>query len=47
MVLVLLLVGFVAVILTRVLRKDLARYNLDEEPTSGCSGDDSDQGDNG
>ncbi|XP_024608971.1 transmembrane 9 superfamily member 1 isoform X3 [Neophocaena asiaeorientalis asiaeorientalis] len=47
MVLVFLLVGFVAVILMRVLRKDLARYNLDEEPTSGGSGDDFDQGDNG
>ncbi|TKC52955.1 hypothetical protein EI555_009359, partial [Monodon monoceros] len=47
MVLVLLLVGFVAVILMHVLRKDLARYNLDEEPTSGGSGDDFDQGDNG
>eukprot|EP00070_Physeter_catodon_P013338 XP_007130114.1 transmembrane 9 superfamily member 1 isoform X3 [Physeter catodon] len=47
MVLVFLLVGFVAVILMRVLRNDLARYNLDEETTSGGSGDDFDQGDNG
>ncbi|XP_023083060.1 transmembrane 9 superfamily member 1 isoform X2 [Piliocolobus tephrosceles] len=47
MVLVFLLVGFVAVILMRVLRNDLARYNLDEESTSAGSGDDFDQGDNG
>ncbi|XP_008959494.1 transmembrane 9 superfamily member 1 isoform X2 [Rhinopithecus roxellana] len=47
MVLVFLLVGFVAVILMRVLRNDLARYNLDEETTSAGSGDDFDQGDNG
>lgn len=47
MVLVFLLVGFVAVILMRVLRNDLARYNLDEETTSGGSGDDFEQGDNG
>ncbi|XP_074150438.1 transmembrane 9 superfamily member 1 [Sminthopsis crassicaudata] len=47
MVLVFLLVGFVAVILMRVLRNDLARYNLDEEPNSGSSTDDFDQGDNG
>lgn len=47
MVLVFLLVGFVAVILMRVLRNDLARYNLDEETTSGGSSDDFDQGDNG
>ncbi|XP_057577074.1 transmembrane 9 superfamily member 1 isoform X2 [Hippopotamus amphibius kiboko] len=47
MVLVFLLVGFVAVILMRVLRNDLARYNLDEETASGGSGDDFDQGDNG
>ncbi|XP_008838041.1 transmembrane 9 superfamily member 1 [Nannospalax galili] len=47
MVLVFLLVGFVAVILMRVLRNDLARYNLDEETTSGSSSDDFDQGDNG
>ncbi|XP_071070104.1 transmembrane 9 superfamily member 1 isoform X2 [Dasypus novemcinctus] len=47
MVLVFLLVGFVAVILMRVLRNDLARYNLDEETTPGGSGDDFDQGDNG
>uniref|UniRef100_A0A8C5YBK8 Transmembrane 9 superfamily member n=1 Tax=Microcebus murinus TaxID=30608 RepID=A0A8C5YBK8_MICMU len=46
-VLVFSLVGFVAVILMRVLRNDLARYNLDEETTSGSSGDDFDQGDNG
>uniref|UniRef100_A0A8C2R2G6 Transmembrane 9 superfamily member n=1 Tax=Capra hircus TaxID=9925 RepID=A0A8C2R2G6_CAPHI len=47
MVLVFLLVGFVAVILMRVLRNDLARYNLDEETTSAGSGDDFDQSDNG
>ncbi|ELK11218.1 Importin-4 [Pteropus alecto] len=47
MVLVFLLVGFVAVILMRVLRNDLARYNLDEETTSAGSVDDFDQGDNG
>ncbi|XP_040596645.1 transmembrane 9 superfamily member 1 isoform X3 [Mesocricetus auratus] len=47
MVLVFLLVGFVAVILMRVLRNDLARYNLDEETSSGGSSDDFDQGDNG
>ena len=45
MVLVLLLVGFVAVILMRVLRNILAPYNLTEEATSGGSGDDFDQGD--
>ena len=43
--LVLLLVGFVAVILMRVLRNILAPYNLTEEATSGGSGDDFDQGD--
>ncbi|XP_062813130.1 transmembrane 9 superfamily member 1 [Anolis carolinensis] len=47
MVLVFLLVGFVVVILMRVLKNDLARYNLDEEASSSSSGDDFDQGDNG
>ncbi|XP_074838462.1 transmembrane 9 superfamily member 1 [Carettochelys insculpta] len=47
MVLVFLLVGFVVVILLRVLKNDLARYNLDEEASSSSSGDDFDQGDNG
>ncbi|XP_007444445.1 transmembrane 9 superfamily member 1, partial [Python bivittatus] len=47
MVLVFLLVGFVVVILMRVLKNDLARYNLDEEVSSSSSGDDFDQGDNG
>lgn len=42
MVLVFLLMGFVIIILMRVLKSDLARYNLDEE-----SSDDFDQGDNG
>lgn len=46
-VLVFLLVGFVADILMRVLPNDLAGYNLTEESTSGGSGDDFDQGDNG
>ncbi|XP_053216445.1 transmembrane 9 superfamily member 1 [Podarcis raffonei] len=47
MVLVFLLVGFVVVILMRVLKNDLARYNLDEEASTSSSGDDFDQGDNG
>ncbi|XP_062993285.1 transmembrane 9 superfamily member 1 [Elgaria multicarinata webbii] len=47
MVLVFLLVGFVVVILMRVLKNDLARYNLDEEASSSSLGDDFDQGDNG
>lgn len=42
MVLVFLLLGFVVIILMRVLKSDLARYNLDEEGT-----DDMEQGDNG
>uniref|UniRef100_A0A8C5Q5G3 Transmembrane 9 superfamily member n=1 Tax=Leptobrachium leishanense TaxID=445787 RepID=A0A8C5Q5G3_9ANUR len=42
MVLVFLLLGFVVIILMRVLKSDLARYNLDEE-----GADDMDQGDNG
>ncbi|KAG8455382.1 hypothetical protein GDO86_001541 [Hymenochirus boettgeri] len=42
MVLVFLLLGFVVIILMRVLKSDLARYNLDEEGS-----DDMEQGDNG
>nr|XP_033779633.1 transmembrane 9 superfamily member 1 [Geotrypetes seraphini]XP_033779635.1 transmembrane 9 superfamily member 1 [Geotrypetes seraphini] len=42
LVLVFLLTGFVIIILMRVLKSDLARYNLDED-----AGDDFDQGDNG
>ncbi|XP_063769723.1 transmembrane 9 superfamily member 1 [Pseudophryne corroboree] len=42
MVLVFLLLGFVVIILMRVLKSDMARYNLDEEGT-----DDMEQGDNG
>ncbi|XP_038603022.1 LOW QUALITY PROTEIN: transmembrane 9 superfamily member 1-like [Tachyglossus aculeatus] len=52
MVLVFLLVGFVAVILMRVLRNDLACYNLDEEtvgaaPGGGPTADDFNQGEKG
>ncbi|XP_006036573.1 transmembrane 9 superfamily member 1 isoform X1 [Alligator sinensis] len=47
MVLVFLLVGFVVVILMRVLKNDLARYNLDEEASTSAAADDYDQGDNG
>ncbi|XP_077592666.1 transmembrane 9 superfamily member 1 isoform X1 [Stigmatopora nigra] len=43
LVLVLLLLGFVIIILMRVLKNDFARYNVEEEV--GC--DDLDQGDNG
>ncbi|XP_023265200.1 transmembrane 9 superfamily member 1 [Seriola lalandi dorsalis] len=43
LVLVVLLLGFVIIILMRVLKNDFARYNVEEE--SGC--DDLDQGDNG
>ena len=46
-VLVLFLVGFIAVILTRVLQNDLPLYNLTEEAASGGSGGDFDQGENG
>ncbi|CAG2191539.1 TM9SF1 [Mytilus edulis] len=42
MVLVFLLIGFVVIILTRVLKSDFARYNVDEEES-----DDIDQEDNG
>ena len=42
MVLVFLLIGFVVIILTRVLKSDFARYNVDEEES-----DDLDQEDNG
>ncbi|XP_029436885.1 transmembrane 9 superfamily member 1 [Rhinatrema bivittatum] len=42
LVLVFLLTGFVVIILMRVLKSDLARYNLDED-----AGEDFDQGDNG
>ncbi|XP_059807458.1 transmembrane 9 superfamily member 1 [Hypanus sabinus] len=48
MVLVFLLTGFVLVILMRVLRNDLARYNLEEEGGGGLSArDDFEQADNG
>ncbi|XP_061522687.1 transmembrane 9 superfamily member 1 isoform X3 [Phycodurus eques] len=43
LVLVVLLLGFVIIILMRVLKNDFARYNVEEE--AGC--DDLDQGDNG
>uniref|UniRef100_A0AAQ5X437 Transmembrane 9 superfamily member n=1 Tax=Amphiprion ocellaris TaxID=80972 RepID=A0AAQ5X437_AMPOC len=43
LVLVVLLLGFVIIILMRVLKNDFARYNMEEE--GGC--DDLDQGDNG
>uniref|UniRef100_A0AAX7SZ69 Transmembrane 9 superfamily member n=1 Tax=Astatotilapia calliptera TaxID=8154 RepID=A0AAX7SZ69_ASTCA len=43
LVLVVLLLGFVIIILMRVLKNDFARYNVEEE--GGC--DDLDQGDNG
>ncbi|XP_066578935.1 transmembrane 9 superfamily member 1 isoform X2 [Amia ocellicauda] len=43
LVLVVLLLGFVIIILMRVLKNDFARYNVEEE--AGC--DDVDQGDNG
>ncbi|KAJ8413238.1 hypothetical protein AAFF_G00092340 [Aldrovandia affinis] len=43
LVLVILLLGFVIIILMRVLKNDFARYNVEEE--GGC--DDLDQGDNG
>lgn len=42
MVLVFLLIGFVVIILTRVLKSDFARYNIDEEDS-----DDLDQDENG
>ncbi|KAL5014817.1 hypothetical protein ScPMuIL_009087 [Solemya velum] len=42
MVLVFLLIGFVVIILTRILKSDFARYNMDEEET-----EDMDQDDNG